>query len=80
MQIWDTVTIGDKPEVNSLGTGTFYPVSYWQRWKKKLKSHIHFVSLVPDLWEKIFSITRPTSNKNCKTICKDKLITVNTKF
>jgi hypothetical protein len=72
-----TVTIGDKTEVKSLGTGTFIGYHLYKD-GKEIEVTLHDVLLVPELWVNLFSITRATSNKDCKIICEDKLNIVNT--
>jgi hypothetical protein len=71
------VKIGDNTEVKSLGTGTFkgYHVN---NTGEQVDVTLNKVLLVPDLWVNLFSITKATSNKDCKVICEDNLITVNT--
>ena len=72
-----TVKIGDNTQVESLGTGTF--IGYHINAEgKEIEVQLKDVLLVPDLWVNLFSITKATSNKDCKIICEDNLITVNT--
>jgi hypothetical protein len=61
-----TVTIGDKTEVKSLGTGTFIGYHY-DKDGKEIEVTLHDVLLVPDVWVNLFSITKATSNKHPST-------------
>jgi hypothetical protein len=66
-----------KQKSKSLGTGTFIGYHLYKDGKES-EVTLHDVLLVPELWVNLFSITRATSNKDCKIICEDNLITVNT--
>jgi hypothetical protein len=70
------VKIGDNSEVESEGTGTFTGYHLYKN-GQQIDVTIHDVLLVPTLWVNLFSITKVTSKPNCKVICEDTLITVN---
>jgi hypothetical protein len=72
-----TVEIGDNTEVQSLGAGTFMGF-HLKEDNKNINLMLKDVLLVPDLWVNLLSITKATSTKNCKVICEENLITVNT--
>jgi hypothetical protein len=70
------VKIGDNSEVESEGTGTFTGY-HLDKNGQQFDVTLHDVLLVPTLWVNLFSITKSTSKPNCKLICEDNLITVN---
>jgi hypothetical protein len=69
------VKIGDSNEIKSLVTGTFHGY-YMNKDGEHITITSNVVLLVPDLWVNLFSITKATSNKDCKVICEDNLFTV----
>jgi transposase InsO family protein len=71
------VKIGDGAEVDSLGTGTLNGY-HMNKDGKQINVSLDDVLLVPSLWVNLFSITRATSKPNCKVVCEDNLITVDT--
>jgi hypothetical protein len=63
------VQIGCSTKVISFGTGPF--MDYCQnKDHKQTEITLHDVLLVPDLWVKIFSITKAMSTKICQVICE----------
>jgi hypothetical protein len=69
------VKIGDKTMVQSLGSGTFKGF-HINKDGKEINVTLNDVILVPSLWVNLFSVTKATSNNECKVICEDNLITV----
>jgi hypothetical protein len=69
--------IGDSNEIKSLGKGRF--LGYYKNQDgETITVTLNDVPLVPDLWVNLYTITKETSNKDCKVVCKDNLITVHT--